>query len=103
MLRWREEHHVIIVAGKLYVAADARDAYLTDCLETIQLARAAPGCLDFQLAADPLEADRVNVYEAWESVEALAAFRGSGPSSSQAAQIRSAQVSQHEVASSLRL
>lgn len=103
MLRGQEERHVIIVAGKLYVAAEERHAYLTDCLEIIQLARAAPGCLDFQLAADPLEADRINVYEAWKSVEALEAFRGSGPSSSQAAQIRSAQVSQYEVVSPIGL
>ena len=91
MLRGQEERHVIIVAGKLYVAAEERHAYLTDCLETIQL------------AADPLEADRINVYEAWKSVEALEAFRGSGPSSSQAAQIRSAQVSQYEVVSPIGL
>lgn len=103
MLPGREEHHVIIVSGKLYVDADVRDAYLTDSLGTIKLARAAAGCLDFQLAADPVEAERINVYEAWESVEALEEFRGSGPSSSQAAQVRSAQVIQYVVVSSASL
>ena len=103
MLRGREAPFVIIVSGMLYVDAAVRDAYLADCLETIDLARAAPGCLDFHLAADPLEAERINVYEAWESVEALEAFRGSGPSSSQTAQIRSAQVVQYEVLSAISL
>jgi quinol monooxygenase YgiN len=55
------------------------------------------------LAADPLERDRINVYEQWESVEAVEAFRGSGPSSEQTASIRDAQVFQHDVASSAKL
>lgn len=62
MLRVQEARFVIIVSGKLYVDADVREAYLTESLETIEFARAAPGCLDFQLAADPLESGRINVY-----------------------------------------
>jgi hypothetical protein len=31
------------------------------------------------VAADPIEPDRVNIYEEWESEEALLTFRGAGP------------------------
>ena len=69
----------------------------------IEQARVAPGCLDFHLSPDPIEPDRINVYEQWESVEAVEAFRGSGPSDEQGDAIRSASVHQHEIASSVAL
>jgi quinol monooxygenase YgiN len=94
---------MIIVSGPIYLVASERDAYLDGCREVIEAARAAEGCLDFHLSADPIEADRINVYEQWETVEAVEAFRGSGPSSEQATTIRDASVVQHEVASSTPL
>lgn len=94
---------MIIVSGKIRVAPTERASYLGDSVEVIELARAAPGCLDFHMSADPIEADRINVYERWESPADIEAFRGSGPSEEQAASIREAEVDQHEVASSRRL
>lgn len=94
---------MIIVSGKIHVESAERAAYLEDSLEVIELARAAPGCLDFHMSADPVEADRINIYERWESVADVEAFRGSGPSDEQSAAIRKAEVEQHEVASSHRL
>jgi quinol monooxygenase YgiN len=94
---------VIIVSGKIYVDAAARSAYLAGCQGVMVQARAAAGCLDFHLSADPLEEGRINVFESWESAAALEAFRGSGPSSGQTAQIREAHVFQHEVATSAKL
>lgn len=94
---------MIIVSGKIYVDAAEREAYLDGCREVIVAAREAPGCLDFHLVADPLEPDRINVYEQWDSVEAVEAFRGDGPSVDQTAAIRAAEVDQHEVASTVRL
>jgi hypothetical protein len=58
----------------------------------VELARAAPGCLDFALGADLLDAGRITVYERWESAEQLDALRGSGPDSGQTEQIEDAQV-----------
>ena len=69
----------------------------------IEAARKSQGCVDFHLSADPIEADRINIYEQWESVAAVEAFRGSGPSSDQAAAIRDARVFQHEVAGTTKL
>ena len=39
----------------------------------------APGCHDFAVSADPVDPERVNVYERSASPAALQAFRGDGP------------------------
>ncbi|WP_116451785.1 putative quinol monooxygenase [Blastococcus litoris] len=69
---------MIIVAGWLRVAAADRGRYLAAVVDVARLARAAPGCLDFTQAADPLDAERITVYERWESDEDLLRFRSSG-------------------------
>lgn len=69
---------MIIVAGWLRVAADDRDRYLAGVAEVTGQARRAPGCLDFVQAADLLDAERITVYERWESDEDLERFRTSG-------------------------
>jgi quinol monooxygenase YgiN len=94
---------VLIVSGWLRVDPTERDAYLAGCLEVIAAARRAPGCIDFHLAADPLDASRINVYEAWASEADVEAFRSGGPSDEQAAQILGASVQQHTVAASTDL
>ncbi len=94
---------MIIVSGALYVDEADRDSYLQGCRGVIIAARASDGCIDFHLAADPIEPGRINVYEQWESVDAVESFRGSGPSSEQTAAIRDARMFQHEVASSTKL
>lgn len=94
---------MIIVSGWIRVDEGGRAAYLDECREVIVAARSAEGCLDFHLAADPIEPDRINVYEQWGSVAAAEAFRGSGPSDGQSAAVTGASVSQHEVASTTSL
>jgi quinol monooxygenase YgiN len=94
---------MIIVSGAIFVDDAERDDYVQGCRQVIVAARDADGCIDFHLAADPIEPGRINVYEQWESVEAVELFRGSGPSSEQAAVIRDARVFQHEVGSSTKL
>lgn len=69
---------MIIVAGHLRVAADARDAYLAAVSDVARLARRADGCLDFVQAPDPLDAERINIFERWESDADLERFRTSG-------------------------
>ncbi len=90
---------MIIVAGPVYVDPIEREAYLDGCVEVVRMAREADGCLDFHLAADPLEPGRINVFERWESVATVEAFRGSGPSDDQQATILDAAVVQYEIAS----
>ncbi|MET8828981.1 antibiotic biosynthesis monooxygenase family protein [Streptomyces sp. NPDC004610] len=88
---------MLIIAGKLWVEPEDRDAYLAGCVRVIEQARSAPGCLDFTLSPDPLEPDRINVYERWESEEDLTRFRGSGPEPEQSARIRGAEVRRYEI------
>ena len=66
---------MLIVAGYLQVAAHARAEYLERARTATVLARAAPGCLEFVQAPDPIEADRIVIYERWESEQELLAFR----------------------------
>ena len=46
---------MIIVAGRIYVREGRREAFVSASLEAVAAARRAPGCLDFVVAADPLE------------------------------------------------
>jgi len=56
---------------------DRGDSYtLIASIASVAQARRTAGCLDFVVAADPLDPARVNVYERWDSETALAAFRG---------------------------
>jgi quinol monooxygenase YgiN len=66
---------MIIVAGSLRVAAADRDRYLAAVAGVAVQARRAPGCLGFVQAADPLDPERINIYERWESDADLARFR----------------------------
>ena len=90
---------MIIVAGKLYVDASARAAYLASCLVVMEQARVAPGCVDFHLSADAIEPGRINVYEQWESDAELEQFRGAGADPGQLAQIRDASVQRYRISS----
>lgn len=90
---------MLIIAGRLHVSPEARDRYLDGCAEVVRLARTAPGCLDFTLTADLLDATRINVYERWESDDGLHAFRGSGPDTGQTEQILDADVRKYRISS----
>jgi quinol monooxygenase YgiN len=88
---------MVIVSGRIFVETGRRDDFVSASLEAVALARRTEGCLDFVVAPDPLDADRVNVYEEWESEGALTAFRGEGPGDDLSALIQRAEVSQREV------
>ncbi len=94
---------MIIVSGHLIVEPADRATYLAGCVEFARLARAADGCLDFHLSADPVEPGRINIFERWTSAEAAEAFRGSGPSDDQQAAVLSATVEQHRIADTISL
>ncbi|HET9142942.1 antibiotic biosynthesis monooxygenase family protein [Actinophytocola sp.] len=89
---------MVIVAGHLVVDPDERESYLEGCVSVVELARRAPGCLDFTIAADLVDAGRVNIFERWESRADVAAFRGSGPGDEQSAAMLAASVAEYDVA-----
>jgi quinol monooxygenase YgiN len=86
---------MVIVAGHLIVDPDEREAYLESCHQVVEQARRTDGCLDFAICADLVDPARINVYERWESAEAVESFRGDGPSSDQQSAIRSASVAEY--------
>jgi len=88
---------MIIVSGKIIVKPGTREAFLRASREAMELARKAAGCTDFVVAPDPLEDNRVNVYEQWRSREELLAFRGSGPSPDLRAHVERMDVHEHTV------
>ena len=90
---------MIIVAGHLRVAAADRDRFLASSREAIELARATPGCHDFVVTADPLDAERINVYERWANRATLHAFRGDGPNDELTTLITSSDINEFDVLS----
>ena len=91
---------MIIVAGPLHVDPADRDRYLDLTADVAVLARAAPGCLDFVQAPDPLDPSRINVYERWESDEDLHRFRTSGgpEEPAEVPELRAAEVRKYRIA-----
>ena len=91
---------MIIVAGHLIVAAHERETYLA-CVHAVNaLARKSEGCLDFVQVADPVEDDRIVIFERWEDDATLLAFRSSGaPDEPQATpRILGAEVKKYRIA-----
>lgn len=66
---------MIIIAGHLRVAADEREAYLSAVADVAVRARTLPGCHDFVQAPDPIDPERIVVFERWVDDEAVLAFR----------------------------
>ena len=89
---------MVIVAGHIDVEPAERESYLAGCVGVVEAARGAPGCLDFSIAADLVDAGRINIYERWHSQSDVEDFRGSGPSDRQGATILSAAVAEYDVA-----
>lgn len=95
---------VIIVSGWLRVAPERRDEYLDGCRSVIEAARAAPGCIDFHLGADPLDPERIVVLEQWASEADVERFRAAdGPQPVVLDAIVDAHVEQHVVARTIGL
>jgi quinol monooxygenase YgiN len=88
---------MIIVAGHLTVSTADRDRYVADCAAAVTAARNAPGCLDFAVSADAVDPQRVNVFERWQSTDALRRFRGDGPDADTRRRILAAEIAEYEV------
>ena len=88
---------MILVAGALFVDPAGREDYLAGCRAVVEEAREADGCLDFALSPDLVDPRRINVYERWTDEQALARFRGSGPSDDQNNAIQTADVQEFRV------
>ena len=83
---------MLIIAGNLILDPADRAAFLAANADVVGLARQAVGCLDFVQAADPLDPSRINIFERWDTVDNLLAFRGAGEPASDSPPIQSADV-----------
>lgn len=88
---------MLIIAGHLILDANDRTAFLAANEEAVVQARQAPGCLDFVQAADPLDPNRINVFERWDTEDHLLAFRGAGQPASDSPPIESADVKRYVI------
>lgn len=62
----------VVVDGVITVRdRAARDALVAASVDLQRATRDEPGCLAYCFAADPVVEDRVQVYELWESEQAL--------------------------------
>ena len=62
---------MIIVRGYLSIKPGERDTFIARSLDAVKQARALPSCHDFSVCPDPIDENRVNILEVWDSVEAL--------------------------------
>lgn len=87
----------IIVAGKLIVKSGTRDEFIKKSLEAILLARKNEACLDFLVSPDPIDMNRVNIFEKWKSHFELNAFRESDPEDDMFSLVESFDVNEYEI------
>jgi quinol monooxygenase YgiN len=65
----------VIVAGWYTVNPRRRDEVVESFKDLVLRARRAPGCLDLSITADPVESNRINLFELWRSEGDLKAWR----------------------------
>lgn len=87
----------IIVAGKLSLNSGARSEFLDKSRAAILQARELDACDDFSVSPDPIDENRVNIFEKWSSREELNAFRNAGPDNSYFALVGSFHVNEYEI------
>ena len=61
----------VIVAGWYTVDPKRRDEVVENFKDLVLRARSAPGCLDFAITADPVDSNRINNFEFWQSAKDL--------------------------------
>ena len=66
---------MIIIAGNALTESGKRDATVRALGEMVERARKHDGCLDLSISADPLEPERINLFELWRDQESLDAWR----------------------------
>ncbi|WP_218313223.1 putative quinol monooxygenase [Alteromonas antoniana] len=86
----------IIVAGKLRLKSGTRDEFIEKSVEAISLARKLDACEDFSVSADPIDENRVNIFEKWKSRKSLDEFRNSGPNNDSFSLVESFDVNEYE-------
>ncbi len=88
---------IIIVAGKLIINSGSRDEFVRKSVEATILARENEACEDFSVSPDPIDKNRVNIFEKWKSRAAMEEFRNTGPESDPFSLVEAFDVDEYEV------
>jgi quinol monooxygenase YgiN len=62
---------MVILQGVFSVKPDDREQFLQASIEGMRSSRQEEGCLEYVIAADPLDSGRVVLSERWESMDHL--------------------------------
>ena len=66
---------MIVLAGTIAFDPERFDDMLAAVAIVVEATRVEEGCLEYVIAADPLVAGQLNLFERWESDEHLGAHR----------------------------
>jgi quinol monooxygenase YgiN len=94
---------IVIVQGVFTVDPDERDRFVEASIEGMSTSRQEEGCLEYVMAADPLDPERVVLSERWESMDHLdqhLARQRTAPAGQDRPAPRSVQITLFDVASS---
>lgn len=87
----------IIVAGKLKLKPCSRDEFIEKSRVAMSQARQTEGCEDFSVSPDPIDENRVNIFEKWSSRSRLVEFRNSGPDNDSLSLVDYFDVNEYEI------
>ena len=62
---------MVIVQGVFSVDSGERDRFVETSVDAMRSSRQEEGCLEYVIAADPLDPERVVLSERWESMDHL--------------------------------
>ena len=62
---------IVIVQGVFSIDPDERDRFVEASIDSMRSSREEEGCLEYVIAADPLDPERAVLSERWESMDHL--------------------------------
>lgn len=66
---------MIIIAGYSRTNSDQRDSAVAALAGMVARARKQDGCLDLSISSDPVDPERINVFECWRDHQSWKAWR----------------------------
>jgi quinol monooxygenase YgiN len=95
---------MVIVQGVFSVDPSERDRFVETSVAAMRSSREEAGCLEYVIAADPLDSERVVLSERWESMDHLQQHLAQQKNAAQGVDARpiplSVEITLYEVASS---
>ncbi len=87
----------VIVAGWYTVDPGKRDEMVEKFKDMMLRARSTPGCLDMAITADPVDSNRINMFEFWRSEKDLNSWRAVSNAPKKIPRILRVEVQKHTI------